>query len=90
MPGPGGGRTLAASLLDNFGTLSANFGLTANTAIDQRGIATVAAARTLTVSGLLRLFTGSTTTVNGTLTRTGGCTNAGGTIVGSGTYAACP
>ena len=88
--GAGGARTLAATLLDNLGTVTVGAPLTANTAIDQRNVVTVASPNTLTTAGLLRLFAGSTTTVNGTLVRSGGCTNLGGALGGSKTFAPCP
>jgi hypothetical protein len=44
-----------------------------------------------TVTGMLSLFPSSTTTINGTLVKTGGCTNLGGAIInGTGTGASCP
>ena len=51
---------------------------------------TVATGRTLTVSGLLSLYSGSSTTVTGALVKTGTCSNLGGTIGGTGTGATCP
>ncbi len=72
------------------GTITALAGLggarTLAAALDQFGALTIAAPRTLTISGLLQLFAGSTTTVNGTLIKSGGCTYFGGTITG----ATCP
>jgi hypothetical protein len=85
----GGNRTLAAQL-DNQGDVTVNQSLLATGALDQRNTLSVPAGRTLTVNGPLQLFPGSVTTVNGTLVKTGGCTNLGGTITGGGTGATCP
>jgi hypothetical protein len=43
---------------------------------------TVAGGQTLDISGLLQLFTGSTTTATGTLDPNGGCSPLGGTFSG--------
>ena len=81
--GSNGSRTLTAALVDNSGAFTANFNGTVTGAIAQRGTLTVAATRSLTVSGLTTLFAGSTTTATGgTLTLTGGCSNQGGTFTG--------
>lgn len=89
LAGAGGARVLTAPLLDNFGVINVNMSLTSNGAIDQRNALTIASTRTHTITGLLRLLAG-TTTVNGTLIKSGGCTNLGGVITGGGTGATCP
>ena len=71
-----GTRTLVAGLLGNFGTLNANVSLTLTAPMDQRGTVTVLASRTLTISGLLSLYTGSNTNVLGALVKSGGGTGA--------------
>ena len=71
-----GTRTLVAGLLGNFGTLNANVSPTLTAPMDQRGTVTVLASRTLTISGLLSLYTGSNTNVLGTLVKSGGGTGA--------------
>ena len=88
--GSAGSRTINAGLLDNLGSIQANATATIGAPVDQRGTMTVAAARTLTVSGLLSLYTGSSTTVTGTLVKTGTCSALGGAISGAGVGATCP
>ena len=59
--------------------------------MSQKNLFTVPVGSTFTVTGMLSLFPSTTTTINGTLVRNGGCTNLGGaTLTGAGTYTACP
>jgi hypothetical protein len=73
LSGAGGTRAIAAGLVDNFGAFNAAYSGAVNGPLDQRGSLTVAATQTLTVTGLTRLLDGSTTTVLGTFTKSGGC-----------------
>ena len=84
LPGFGGARTITAGLIDNFGTMNVNASATASASIDQRGIMNVAASLTLTIPAgrALTLYPGSTSTVSGTLTNSGTCSNLGGAFSG--------
>ncbi len=80
--GSGGTRALTAGLLDNLGTMSVNATAMVNGPVNQRGQLNVAVARTLTITGVLQLFTGSNTVALGTLSSSGGCVNLGGVLSG--------
>ena len=89
-PGVGGSRTLTAGLVENLGTINASYTTALNAPVNQRAVMIVAAGQSLSISGLLQLFTGSITTVTGTLVKVGGCSLLGGTIGGGGIGSACP
>ena len=76
-----GSRTITAALVDNSGTMTINRSLSLNGALNQQNlsVATVASTQSIVITGALTLFSGSTTTVNGTLSH-GGCTAQGGSI----------
>jgi len=71
--GQGGGRTLQMLMLENLGTFTVNSSTTANHAINQYGTLNVNAPAVLTVQGVLTLFTGSSTSIFGTINKNGGC-----------------
>ncbi len=92
LPGNGGARTLNA-LVDNLGSMTISTSTTLAGILEQRNLLTVNSPATFTVSGAMRIWSGSVTTINpgATLVKSGGCTNmGGGTIGGGGTGATCP
>jgi adhesin HecA-like repeat protein len=91
LTGAGGANRTLNAPLDNFGTVTTAYSMTVTGFVDQRSLLTISSG-TLTIQGLLTLYTGSSTTVTspGVLVKNGGCTNLGGTIGGTGTGATCP